>query len=399
MTGDNKQTETQKQQSKRRLFLPVAFLVLIFGLGVGTFGLHIGDYVAEVSYVQANYQVPFWGRAEALVERWTADAADNLVGREALVELDGLSQRLAGKSFVRDTDYSYSVVKDNHGWLQFITFALEPKAIVQDIAAYQQLGVPIMYIQPPTKFIEGYTEFPPTLHDKTAENVAENFVLLEAAGVPVLDLRAAAEADQLDKEQMFYRTDHHWRAETAFWAVGRTADAVEEAFGLMLDPDGTYTDPDSWQRAEYPRSFLGSQGRRVGRLYGGLDDFTLLTPDFSTEYTVEITQYDGKNTETLSGSFEDAVLDMTKLTDPSVYTSRYNVYWGADYPVVRADNLQNEDGLTVLLIKDSYALPYGAFLSAMVDELYMVDLRYFDIAGLAEYIGEIQPDLMLIMYS
>jgi hypothetical protein len=35
----------------------------------------------------------------------------------------------------------------------------------------------------------------------------------------------------------------------------------------------------------------------------------------------------------------------------------------------------------------------------MVDKLYMVDLRYFDIADLADYIGEISPDLILIMYS
>ena len=393
MTGDN------RSRKPRRLFLPLAFLAVIFVLGVGTFGLHIREYVGEVSYVRANYQVPVWDRAEALVERWTADAADNMLYREDLVELDGLVQRLAGKNFVRDTDYSYSVVKDNHGWLQFITFALEPKPIVKDIAAYQALGVPIMYIQPTTKFIEGYTEFPPTLHDKTAENVAENFALLEAAGVPVLDLRAAAEADGLDKEQMFYRTDHHWRAETAFWAVGETVTAVADTFGLQLDPTGIYSDAANWQTQDYPQSFLGSQGRRVGRLYGGLDDFTLISPDFATEYTVEITQYDGKTTETLSGSFAETVLDMTKLTDPSVYTSRYNAYWGADYPVVLADNLQNEDGLTVLLIKDSYSLPYGAFLSTMTDKLYMVDLRYFDIADLAQYIGDIRPDLMLIMYS
>ncbi|MBQ3180026.1 MAG: hypothetical protein IJB55_01555 [Firmicutes bacterium] len=387
------------QDKKRRWFLPVAFLTLIFGLGVGTFGLHAGDYAADAAYVQANYQVPVYQRAEALVERWTATAADNMPGREALVELDGLSRRLAGKKFVRDIDYSYSVVKDNHGWLQFITFALEPKAIVQDIASYQALGVPIMYIQPPTKFIEGYTEFPPTLYDKTAENVAENFALLEDAGVPVLDLRAAAEADALDKEQMFYRTDHHWRVETAFWAVQQTRAALAEEFGLLIDPDGYYSDPAHWQSAAYPQSFLGSQGRRVGRFYGGLDDFTLLTPDFATDYEVEITQYGGKTSETVSGTFADAVLDMSKLSAPSVYTGRYDVYWGADYPIVRADNLANEDGPRVLLIKDSYSLPYGAFLSAMVDELYMVDLRYYDIADLAGYIEEIAPDLMLIMYS
>lgn len=387
------------REKMRRLFLPGVFLVLIFVLFGGTFVRHAGDYIADVRYVQANYQVPVTEKVEALVERWTATAADDMLWREELIELDGLSRRLSGKRFVRDTDYSYSVIRDNHGWLQFITFAAEPRAIVKDIATYQALGVPIMYIQPPTKYIDGYTEFPPTLHDKTAENVAKNFALLEEAGVPVLDLRVAAEADALDKEQMFYRTDHHWRAETAFWAVGQTVQAIADEFGYQLDADGYYTDAGNWRQVEYRQSFLGSQGRRVGRFYGGLDDFVLLSPEFATDYNVDITLYGGSKVESKSGDFSEAVLDMSKLSDPSVYTSRYNVYWSADYPVVHADNLGIDDGLTVLLIKDSYSLPYGAFLSVMVDDLYMVDLRYFDMSNLADYIKEISPDLMLIMYS
>ena len=53
----------------------------------------------------------------------------------------------------------------------------------------------------------------------------------------------------------------------------------------------------------------------------------------------------------------------------------------------------------MLIVKDSYSLPYGAFLATMVDKLYMVDLRYYDLANLAGYIEEIQPDVILIMYS
>ncbi len=52
----------------------------------------------------------------------------------------------------------------------------------------------------------------------------------------------------------------------------------------------------------------------------------------------------------------------------------------------------------MLLIKDSYGLPYGAFLATMVDKLYMVDLRYYNIENLSDYVESVKPDLILIMY-
>lgn len=378
--------------------LPLLFLAVIFVVGFCTYGLHFKIFAREVAQVNWGEQ-PVWAGAEDLIGRWEAKGAENLAWQEQLVALDGLVARVFDKRFVRDTDYSYSIIRDNHGWLQFITFDAKPREIVRSIGDYLELEVPILYVQPPTKFIEGYTEFPPTLHDKTAANVAQNLALLAEAGVPWLDLRAAAAADGLDREHMFYRTDHHWRVETAFWAVGRTVAEAERLWSWQLDPEGYYTDLTNWRQTEYRQNFLGSQGRRVGRFYGGLDDFTLLVPDFDTRFRLEKKLHTGQ-LEVSQGSFEEVILDKSLLEAESVYTNRYGAYWGADYPTVLADNLLiGEEGLSVMIIKDSYSLPYGAFLATMVDKLYMVDLRYFAIDGLAQYIREVQPDLILIMYS
>lgn len=388
----------KQNRQPRRIFLPLAFLAILAVLCIGTFGLHARTFISEISWVQANCQTNFADKLDTLIGRWEQDAAEKLFLQERLVELDGLAARAFDKHFVRDTEYSYSVVKDNHGWLQFITFNAQPKEIVQNIADYQALDVPIVYVQPPTKFIEGYTEFPPTLQDQTAANVANTAELLAAAGVPYLNLRELAEQDGLAKEQMFYRTDHHWRVETAFWAYAQTVAYLNGLYGWELDADGFYTDLANWQATTWQQNFLGSQGRRVGRFYGGVDDFTLLSPDFATEFAVTITQQDGELVQK-QGSFDEVLLDWDMLNDKDIYTNRYGAYWGADYPAVLADNLNNDDGKTVLIIKDSYALPYGAFMATLADKLYMVDLRYFDLADLADYITDIQPDLILIMYS
>lgn len=385
--------------NRPRIFLPLAVLMLLFVLFNGTFLQNWQVFYDEIGWVRANADGSAVDKLETLIDRWEADAASELLYKEELVELDGLAARVLDKHFVRDTDYSYSVVRDNHGWLQFITYPAKIRPIVQNIAEYQALGYPLIYVQPPTKFIEGYTEFPATLNDQTAANAAQTRDLLLAAGVPYFDLREQAEAQQLNKEQLFYRTDHHWRVETAFWAVGQTVDYLNGQLGFNIDADGFYRDIENWEQTTWQQNFLGSQGRRVGRFYGGLDDFTLLTPAFETDLQVVIDDYDGEGQITREGSFNDVLLDWDMLNDEDVYTNRYGAYWGADYPTVLADNRQNEDGPTVLIVKDSYSLPYGAFLATMVDKLYMVDLRYYDLANLAGYIEEIQPDVILIMYS
>lgn len=388
----------KQKNEPRRIFLPLVFLGLLAVLCVGTFVIHAPKYAAEIPWVMANCQTNFVGKVDTLVDRWEADAAENLFLQERLVEIDGLAARVFDKHFVRDTDYSYSVVRDNHNWLQFITFNAKPKEILQHIDDYQELGVPIVYVQPPTKYIEGYSEFPATLNDQTAVNVAATAELLAAAGVPRLDLRGLAEDEGLDKEQMFYRTDHHWRVETAFWANARTIEWLNEEMGWEIDKDEYYRDLANWLLTETKSSFLGSQGRRVGRFFGGVDDFTLIEPNFDTDFAVTITKQDGEVVEK-QGSFSEVLLDWDMLNDSDIYTNRYGAYWGADYPTVCADNLNNDDGKRVLIIKDSYSLPYGAFMATALDELYMVDLRYFDIANLAGYIERVAPDVVLIMYS
>lgn len=390
----------KRRPQPRRWFLPAAFLLVIFAMCVNTYGINIVEFYNEIGKVADGAEekdLTWYEASEALVEHWTDKTVEEMAFKDLLVELHGLEMRLLDRHFVRDADYSYSIVKDNHDWLQFITFEAQPREIVRRIEILQDLDIPILYVQPPTKHIEGYTEFPVTLNDHSDENVAANFALLDEAGVPYLDLRQAAEEDGLDKERMFYRTDHHWRVETALWAVGRTVQEIEELFGWQLDPDGDFCDPANWRKTDYGQNFLGSQGRRVGPYYAGLDDFTLLTPLFDTKFQTELKQHTGE-LKVFYGDFVTTIIDKTLLTEPSVYTNRYGAYWGADYPTLLADNLNNSSGKTVLLIKDSYGLPYGAFLATMVDKLYMVDLRYYNIENLSDYVESVKPDLILIMY-
>lgn len=91
-----------------------------------------------------------------------------------------------------------------------------------------------------------------------------------------------------------------------------------QRYGFSFDP--ALTDESRYEKTVYERFFLGSQGKRVGTLYGGVDDFTVYTPKFDTDLTYTCPFYG------------------IDRTDPS--TSRY----------VFRSALQRETGLTAIPI-------------------------------------------------
>ncbi|UQT49037.1 hypothetical protein M5E87_03115 [Flavonifractor plautii] len=99
----------------------------------------------------------------------------------------------------------------------------------------------------------------------------------------------------------FFRTDHHWKPEAAFFAWQALTDELEGRYGLAADP--ALTDPANWDTRVLEHFFLGSQGKRVGSLYAGADDITLYTPKFDSELTYSCPAYGFTRT----GPFETSV--------------------------------------------------------------------------------------------
>jgi hypothetical protein len=98
-------------------------------------------------------------------------------------------------------------------------------------------------------------------------------------GVAFLDFRA--DMTPADYENDFFKTDHHWNLEGAFRAFCKLT-AVLPDYGFSVDP--AWTDWDSYEKTVYEDSFLGSQGKRVGTLFAGLDDLTAIDPEFDTDF-------------------------------------------------------------------------------------------------------------------
>ena len=87
------------------------------------------------------------------------------------------------------------------------------------------------------------------------------------------------------------------------------------------------------------------------------------------------------------------------MNDKDVETNKYATYFEWDYGYLRVINNMLDDGKNVLLIKDSYALPFAAFLSTAVQEVDMIDLRDDPKVDLDKVIKNNHYDVVIMLYN
>ena len=325
---------------------------------------------------------------------------EKVFGRNSYINLFGLSAKLLNKHYVIETNVANSVVKDNHDELQFVCFPVDTQPYVDEISKVKgvldELGTPLLYVQTPLKNIEGYNKMPQGITDYANSNTDRFMQQLEDAGIDKIDLRENMKASQLEYSNLFYKTDHHWKTQTAFWALGQVTDYLREGMNINLDPNHFYTNEENYESVFYEQNFLGSQGRRVGKYYGGVDDYTLMLPKYDTDYSVTINKTN--NSSTIEGTFEESIVKYNLLRPKDIFTNRYAAYFGADFPEVIVKNHKADNDMKVLIFKDSFGLPFSAFFSTMVGETRLLDTRYYD-GDVEEYIRAYNPDLVLYVFK
>ena len=314
------------------------------------------------------------------------------------IQLYGGIQRLLGRRIMEDVEEQYTVYKLSDGSLTFVT--REPADNLSERAdsylkfqdALEEKGIPLLYLQAPQKIggAEAPT-LPPGVTDYGNENADEFLARITEDGGTALDLREVLSADGQLWTSYFFATDHHWTPDAALLCVRTLVEYLNENYDMDLDP--ALTDPDNYTATVYEDIFLGSQGKRTGALYAGMDDLTVWTPDFETDFTYTV---QGKVYE---GSFEECLLFPERLeeTDP-FQANPYTVYSGGDYSFSRITNHLNPDGPRIMILRDSYGCVFTPFLAMHCSDLSIVDLRYF-YDYFPTYVDWVQPDLVIMLYT
>ena len=185
------------------------------------------------------------------------------------------------------------------------------------------------------------------------------------AGYRVLDLHTRMHAEGLDHESLYFRTDHHWKGETALWAAGEIAAAI----GLDQAP----LDVSGYEIQAHPKCFLGSEGKHLGMLYCGMDDCPIPVPRFTTRLTRQT-----NDESPVTGDFSQALLFEERFRYDPLEANQYAAYLDGDRAIVRIRNHNLPEGRRVLLIKDSFSFSMAPYLALVCGETDLVDTRHYD---------------------
>ena len=155
------------------------------------------------------------------------------------------------------------------------------------------------------------------------------------------------------EEEIYYRTDHHWKTLGAFY----TYEAWAKSVGLSP------LSVDNYQVETVSADFYGTIEAKVGVDVPG-DTIQIFQPKQEIAYTVT----DGSTGE-----------ERTDLYDWSYLETRdqYSIFFGGNKPLVQVA-IENDSDRRLLVIKDSYAHCFLPFTFHDFSRVDFVDLRYFN---------------------
>lgn len=324
----------------------------------------------------------------------------NLSYHDWAVDLYSSFIRLWGTRVVVKDDIT--VVRADNGYLGSMrskasddslnNYADNVKALYDTVASS---GAKFLYVMAPMK---GYGfSYPPNVTDYTASNCDRFANMITGRGIPFLNLIETASNENISDEEMFFVTDHHWRPSWGLWASERIADR------LNIQYDKALLDLDNYNIKTYENWFLGSQGKKVGTYFTpyGADNFEVITPKFETS----LTEYQPYKNSVRKGDFAETVLYLDNIGAKDYYTlNPYATYSGGDFREQIITNHKNPSGKKIVIIRDSYACALVPFLSLVMGETYVVDIRensgyVGEKLKMSEYIEKIKPDYVMVFYS
>lgn len=170
---------------------------------------------------------------------------------------------------------------------------------------------------------------------------------------------AADILNQHKEEEIYYRTDHHWKTLGAYY----TYEAWAKSVGLSP------LKKEEYEVETVTNNFLGTIEAKVGTQVQA-DSIQIFRPKEEEKYTISYNRSEEKKTELYDWSYLE-----TK--------DQYSIFFGGNQPLVEA-KIDNGSARRILVIKDSYAHCFLPFTFHDFSQVDFVDLRYFN-ESLREY--------------
>ncbi|HBH96110.1 MAG TPA: hypothetical protein DDX91_10175 [Ruminococcaceae bacterium] len=158
-------------------------------------------------------------------------------------------------------------------------------------------------------------------------------------------------------EYIYFRTDHHWTANGAYYAAAKFAEAAGVPFKEM--------NSDNFEE-KVIEGFVGS-------LYSSTNDSNLLNDPDAFAYYVPKNKYECYYYDmayNLDGKYPFFIAQEPR--------NAFGTYMGSDKKIVRIET-DCKNGRRLMVIKDSYGDVEIPFYMNSFEEIYVTDVRFFDL--------------------
>ena len=334
---------------------------------------------------------------------------DSIIVKQECVDTFGLLQRIMGKRVIPTDGFTGTIVKGSDNKLytaNSLTLSnVENDYSNNDIDEYadsliefktrlSEFGADLLYVQAPQKYYSE-VEVPISLDTEYYDSRTRKLLTLIKGKVDYLDFNDVIDKNEnLNRDDVFFKTDHHWKVESAFICYQSICEYINSNFSYNID--GNLFNSNNWNYKILKNSYLGSTGVRVGKYYAGQDDFAIITPKFDTDF---VRNYTSTYTSTHSGDFKHSLInDYDALISGNYKSLAWGSYSGADTSFVNINNNLTKSDKKILVIKDSFALPVCTFLSTTCKQLDICDLRSYN-QPVIDKIKSEKYDLVLIIYN
>lgn len=390
----------------RNRIITVIFLCFLLFFGVRT-GMNVWDSISDTEKENQPQTEALSGADDMKLSgfnRETFDGISNLVtlnleNRNQWINLNGLFQRIIGKTGDMEKDWyllkngmlMYSQRKRTSENLK--TYANN----VVELSRYaEKQGMNFLYAELPYK-VQGSGEYPAGVPDYGNRNANGIMKILLSKSVQTMDFRDIMKNQNIGTAESFFKTDQHWKPETALWAAGELSKKLTQVDSEWKDyPE--YRNSNNYRMEYHSNLFLGAIGKKIGSAYAGKDDFNMPIPLFENTIRYRVPRQEDSINRT--GDFETAFIESNNLKNDPFKVNTYAAYCDGDHYKEKITNKKALNKRNILLIRDSFSgtlMPYFAFYTKNITTL---DLRSYKFRSVYDYIS-LHPeiDTVIVAYN
>lgn len=366
---DNRKRKGLIESLIGKLFLLVLFLVMIVNLIVPD--KEISEEENRALESRPNLSLTSVTTGD-FMEQWERYLSDQFVGRNMWRKFKVGMDRLGGSALENGV-----YIGDNGQLLEDIALPDEKQyseninAIQSFLNIYSDIPATVMLIPDAASVL---SESLPAF--ATVEDQRQMFSMAERKlGDSVNWVDTYSILNRHKSEKIYYKTDHHWTTQGAFYVFQETAASLGIE-GDVSDDYVSYTVTDSFNGALASKSGVGLDEKEQIDIYvptSGDDDVIV---NYVDERKKRTSLYDSSKLET---------------------RDKYGVFLGGNSSVVDIRTVSSSQK-RLLVVKDSFADCFIPFLTPYYREIVVVDPRYYS-GTMTEIMDTYRITDMLILYS